>query len=74
MAIRSNYKFYSGYYNLGLSYGLKNDRANAEYNFTQAIKYNAKFVDAYDKLAKLYDFYGDSEMANRIREQGRRHQ
>jgi len=71
-AIRSNYKFYSGYYNLGLCYGLKDDRDNAEYNFKQAIRYNGKFKAAYDKLADLYDFYGDKELANMVREQSRR--
>ena len=71
-AIRSNYKFYSGYYNLGLCYGLKDDRDNAEYNFKQAIRFNGKFKAAYDKLADLYDFYGDKELANMVREQSRR--
>jgi tetratricopeptide (TPR) repeat protein len=72
MAIQSNYKFYSGYYNLGLCYGMKNDRGNAEYNFKQAIRYNGKFRLAYEKLAELYDFYGDTELANRAREQASR--
>jgi Tfp pilus assembly protein PilF len=71
-AIQSNYKFYSGYYNLGLCYGLKDDRNNAEYNFKQAIRFNGKFKAAYEKLAELYDFYGETELANMVREQSRR--
>ncbi|MFH0758857.1 MAG: tetratricopeptide repeat protein [Bacteroidota bacterium] len=69
LAIKSNYKFYSGYYNLGLCYGLKGDRPNAEHNFKQAINYNSKFKAAYVKLAELYDAYGDFESAQLVREQ-----
>ncbi|MCK5134355.1 MAG: tetratricopeptide repeat protein [Bacteroidales bacterium] len=68
-AVQSNYKFYSGYYNLGLCYGLKNEKDNAIYNFKQAIRYNRKFIAAYEKLAELYEFYGDTEMASRVRTQ-----
>ncbi len=66
-AIQSNYKFYSGYYNLGLCYGMKNDKDNAIYNFKQAIRYNGRFKAAYEKLAEVYEFYGDTEMANSVR-------
>jgi tetratricopeptide (TPR) repeat protein len=69
LAIQSNYKFYSGYYNLGLCYGMKNDKDNAIYNFQQAIRYNGRFREAYEKLAEVYEFYGDTEMANRVRAQ-----
>jgi tetratricopeptide (TPR) repeat protein len=69
MAIKSNYKFYSGYYNLGLCYGLKNDVDNAIYNFKQAIRYNGKFVAAYEKLAEVYDYAGNTEQANLVRAQ-----
>jgi tetratricopeptide (TPR) repeat protein len=72
MAIRSNYKFYSGYYNLGLCYGLKNDFGNAEYNLQQAIKYNRRFIPAYEKLAEIYEFSGDTETAALVRDQMRR--
>ncbi len=72
MAVQSNYKYYSGYYNLGLCYGMKNDRDNAEYNFKQAIKYNGKFKAAYLKLADLYEYFGDTELANLVREQASR--
>ncbi len=68
-AISSNYKYYSGYYNLGLCYQLKNDKDNAIYNFRQAIRFNSKFTSAYQKLAETYDFYGETEMANRVRAQ-----
>jgi len=68
-AIKSNYKFYAGYYNLGMCYGLKQDLANAEYNFKQAIHFNPRFVSAYIKLAALYDTIGDDENAAYIREQ-----
>ncbi len=71
-AIRSNYKFYSGYYNLGLCYGAKQDWANAEYYFRQAIHYNSRFSAAYVKLAELYDSTGDYETANMVREQLKR--
>jgi len=69
LAIQSNYKFYSGYYNLGLCYGMKNDKDNAIYNFQQAIRYNGRFREAYEKLAEVYEFYGDTEMATRVRAQ-----
>ena len=69
LAIKSNYKFYSGYYNLGLCYGLKNDKDNAIYYFKQAIRYNGRFYAAYEKLAEVYEYYGDTEMANRVRSQ-----
>jgi tetratricopeptide (TPR) repeat protein len=68
-AIKSNYKFYSGYYNLGLCYGLKNDKDNAIYYFKQAIRYNGRFREAYEKLAEVYEYYGDTEMANSVRSQ-----
>ena len=68
-AIQSNYKFYSGYYNLGLCYGMKNDKDNAIYNFRQAIRYNGRFRAAYEKLAEVYEYYGDTEMANNVRAQ-----
>ena len=68
-AIKSNYKFYSGYYNLGLCYGMKNDKDNAIYNFKQAIRYNGKFIAAYEKLAELYDYFGDTERAGAVRAQ-----
>jgi Tfp pilus assembly protein PilF len=71
-AVQSNYKFYSGYYNLGLCYGMKDDRDNAEYNLRQAIRYNGKFKAAYEKLAELYDYYGETELAERAKEQARR--
>ena len=67
LAIRSNYKFYSGYYNLGLCYAQKDDRDNAEYNLKQAIRYNARFKMAYLKLADLYEFYGEPERARDVR-------
>jgi tetratricopeptide (TPR) repeat protein len=66
-AIQSNYKFYSGYYNLGLCYGMKNDKDNAIYNFKQAIRYNGRFRAAYEKLAEVYEYYGETEMANSVR-------
>jgi len=69
MAITSNYKFYSGYYNLGLCYGMKNDVDNAIYNFKQAIRYNGKFVAAYQKLAEVYEYTGNTEQANLVRAQ-----
>lgn len=72
MAIKSNFKFYTGYYNLGLCYGLKNDMDNAIYNFKQAIRYNARFVPAYQKLADAYDHAGDSEQADLVRAQLKR--
>jgi tetratricopeptide (TPR) repeat protein len=71
-AIQSNYKFYSGYYNLGLCYGLKDDKDNAIYNFRQAIRYNGRFKAAYEKLAEVYEYYGDTEMANTVRAQLKR--
>jgi tetratricopeptide (TPR) repeat protein len=69
MAINSNYKFYSGYYNLGICYGLKNDMDNAIYNFKQAIRYNGKFAAAYQKLAEIYDYNGNKKQADRVRAQ-----
>jgi hypothetical protein len=72
LAIRSNYKYYTGYYNLGLCYGMKKDRDNAEYNFQRAIWYNGRFREAYERLAELYDFYGETENANLVREQASR--
>ncbi|MEN8202917.1 MAG: hypothetical protein ABFS28_10000 [Bacteroidota bacterium] len=69
MAVKSNYKFYSGYYNLGLCYGMKNDVDNAIYNFKQAIRYNGKFKAAYQKLAEVYDYSGNTEQANLVRAQ-----
>lgn len=69
MAIKSNYKFSSGYYNLGICYVLKNDKDNSIYNFKQAIRYNSRFFAAYEKLAEVYDFFGDTEMANTVRVQ-----
>jgi tetratricopeptide (TPR) repeat protein len=69
MAVRSNYKFYSGYYNLGLAYAIKDDKDNAVYNFTQSIRYNGKFKAAYEKLIEVYEYYGDTRMANSVRTQ-----
>ncbi len=69
LAIQSNYKFYSGYYNLGLCYGMKNDKDNAVYNFRQAIRYNGRFKAAYERLAEVYEYFGDTEMANTVRAQ-----
>ncbi len=66
-AISSNMKFYSGYYNLGLCYTLKNDTDNAIHNYRQAIRYNGRFIPAYEKLAELYEFTGDMEMARTVR-------
>ena len=66
-AIQSNYKFYTGYYNLGLAYGMKNDKDNAIYNFRQAIRYNGRFKGAYEKLAEVYEYYGETDMANAVR-------
>jgi tetratricopeptide (TPR) repeat protein len=71
-ALQSNYKFYSAYYNLGLCYGLKDDRDHAIYYFEQAIKYNYRFIQAYDKLAEIYDIYGEPELAEMVREQSMR--
>jgi len=67
LAIRSNYKYYTGYYNLGMCYGLKDDKDNAIYNFNLAIRYNGRFKAAYEKLAEVYEYYGDTEMANTVR-------
>ena len=67
LAIKSNYKFFSGYYNLGLCYAMKDDKDNAVYYFKQSIRYNGKFTTAYEKLAQVYDFYGEPEMANSVR-------
>jgi tetratricopeptide (TPR) repeat protein len=72
MAIKSNYKFYSGYYNLGICYGLKNDMDNAIYNLKQAIRYNGRFLAAYQKLADIYDYNGDKEKAAQVRAQLKR--
>ncbi len=69
MAINSNYKFYSGFYNLGLCYALKDDKENSVYNFKQAIRYNGKYFAAYEKLAEVYEYYGDTELAKTVREQ-----
>ncbi|RPI45619.1 MAG: hypothetical protein EHM46_01520 [Bacteroidetes bacterium] len=69
MAIQSNYKFFSGYYNLGLCYGMKNDPDNAIYYLKQAIRFNGRFVAAYEKLAEIYDQTGDREMADVVRAQ-----
>jgi len=69
MAINSNYKYSSGYYNMGLCYGMKNDMDNAIYNFKQAIRYNGKFKAAYQKLAESYDILGNTEQANLVRAQ-----
>ena len=68
-AITSNYKFYSGYYNLGLCYAMKDDKDNAIYNLKQAIRYNGKFTAAFEKLAEVYQSSGDIEMANTVRAQ-----
>jgi tetratricopeptide (TPR) repeat protein len=66
-AVASNYKFYSGYYNLGLCYAQKDDRYNAEYNLKQAIRYNSRFKQAYIKLAELYEFYDETDLARQVR-------
>jgi len=67
MAISSNYKFYSGYYNLGMCYARKDDRTSAEYNLKQAIRYNSEFKQAYIDLADLYELHGEPERAQQIR-------
>jgi tetratricopeptide (TPR) repeat protein len=67
-AVKTNYKFYSGYYNLGIAYAMKDDMANSEYNFKQAIRYNSKFKSAYVKLAELYEYYGYNDQARQVRE------
>jgi len=68
-AISSNHKFYTGYYNLGLCYTYKDDKSNAVYNLKQAIRYNGRFRQAYDKLAQVYEHYGDRELARSVRDQ-----
>ena len=46
---------------------MKDDKDNAIYNFKQAIHYNGRFKAAYEKLAEVYEYYGDTEMANTVR-------
>lgn len=70
--IRSNHKFYTGYYNLGLAYSLKDDKNNAVYNLKQAIRFNGKFKPAYTKLAEVYEQYGEKDLAHSVREQMKR--
>jgi len=68
-AISSNHKFYTGYYNLGLCYTYKDDKSNAVYNLKQAIRYNGRYRQAYDKLAQVYEHYGDTDLARSVRDQ-----
>jgi tetratricopeptide (TPR) repeat protein len=68
-AIKSNHKFYTGYFNLGLCYGLKDDKSNAIYNLKQAIRFNGRYRQAYEKLAQVYEHYGDTELAAQVRAQ-----
>lgn len=67
-AILSNHKFYTGYYNLGLCYIFKDNKDNAIYNLNQAIRYNGRYMPAYEKLAQVYEHYGDTEMARSVRD------
>lgn len=67
-AVSNNFKFYSGYYNLGLAYGMKDDMGNAEYYLKLAIRYNSKFKAAYLKLAELYDIKGFPDQAQQVRQ------
>lgn len=67
-AIRSNVKFYTGYFNLGVCYAYKDDKNNAIYNLNQAIRYNSRYRPAYEKLAQVYEHYGDTELARSVRE------
>ncbi len=67
-AIQSNHKFYTGYYNLGLCYAFKDDKGNAVYNLNQAIRYNGRYRQAYEKLAQVYEHYGDMDMARSVRD------
>ncbi|MEZ5069793.1 MAG: tetratricopeptide repeat protein [Bacteroidales bacterium] len=66
-AIRVNYKFHSGYYNLGLCYEARKDFPNAEYYFKEAIKYNGTFRAAYEKLAGVYEQTGNGEALAQVR-------
>lgn len=68
-AIKSNHKFYTGYFNLGLCYGLKDDKNNAIYYLKQAIRYNGRYRQAYEQLAQVYEHYGDTEQAAQVRAQ-----
>ena len=68
-AIQSNHKFYTGYFNLGLCYGLKDDKSNAIYNLKQALRFNGRYRQAYEKLAQVYEHYGDVELAAQVRAQ-----
>jgi len=67
-AIQSNHKFYTGHYNLGLCYAYKDDKSNAIYHLNQAIRYNGRYRPAYEKLAQVYEHYGDAEAARSVRE------
>ncbi len=67
-SISSNHKFYTGYYNLGLCYAYKDDKNNAIYNLKQAIRFNGRYKQAYEKLAQLYEHYGDTEQARSVRD------
>jgi tetratricopeptide (TPR) repeat protein len=67
-AIASNHKFYTGYFNLGLCYAFKDDKSNAIYNLNQAIRFNGRYRQAYEKLAEVYDYYGDTELARSVRD------
>jgi len=67
MALKSNYKYYAGYYNLALCYGMREDWGNVEYNLKMALKYNSKFKEAHVKMAEYYDHMGKPELAKRYR-------
>jgi len=67
-AIQSNHKFYTGYFNLGLCYAYKDDKSNAIYNLRQAIRFNGRYLQAYEKLAQVYEHYGDTELARSVRD------
>ena len=48
---------------------MKDDKSNAIYNLKQAIRYNGRYRQAYEKLAKVYEHYGDTELAAQVRAQ-----
>jgi len=66
--LKINYKFASGYHNLGLAFMIKGDDDTAFSYFQKSIDNNAQAKDSYFMMANILEKRGDSKQAREIRE------
>ncbi len=64
-AVGINYKYASGYHNLGMAYMMKGDDNMAMNYFQEAIRLNGRFKQSYYGVANILERRGDHENARR---------